>query len=121
MKISTYCRSTVSCRNSIITRSSDGPSDTRNTKVVDIYHTLNEYTNNITVYDPWPDAETVKKIYGIHVEKSLPDDKFDAIILCVAHNVFAALNVRSLLKEPKKGVVYDVKGFFSKDVVDGRL
>ena len=96
-------------------------SDTRNTKVVDIYHTLNEYTNNITVYDPWPDAETVKKIYGIHVEKSLPDDKFDAIILCVAHNVFAALNVRSLLKEPKKGVVYDVKGFFSKDVVDGRL
>lgn len=96
-------------------------SDTRNTKVVDIYHTLNEYTNNITVYDPWPDAETVKKIYGIQVEKSLPDDKFDAIILCVAHKVFADLNVRSLLKEPEKGVVYDVKGFFNKDVVDGRL
>ena len=96
-------------------------SDTRNTKVVDIYHTLNEYTNNITVYDPWPDAETVKKLYGIQVEKNLPDDKFDAIILCVAHKVFTDLNVRSLLKEPEKGVVYDVKGFFSKDVVDGRL
>ena len=26
--------------------------DIRNTKVVDIYHTLTEYTNNITVYDP---------------------------------------------------------------------
>ena len=96
-------------------------SDTRNTKVVDIYHTLNEYTSNITVYDPWPDAETVKKIYGIQIEKSLPDDKFDAIILCVAHKVFADLNVRSLLKEPENGVVYDVKGLFSKDVVDGRL
>ncbi|MBR0123701.1 MAG: nucleotide sugar dehydrogenase [Bacteroidales bacterium] len=96
-------------------------SDTRNTKVVDIYHTLNEYTNNITVYDPWPDAETVKKLYGIQVEKSLPDDKFDAIILCVAHEDFVDLNVRSLLKEPEKGVVYDVKGLFSKDVVDGRL
>lgn len=96
-------------------------SDTRNTKVVDIYHTLNEYTNNITVYDPWPDAETVKKLYGIQVEKSLPDDRFDAIILCVAHEDFVDLNVRSLLKEPEKGVVYDVKGLFSKDVVDGRL
>ncbi len=27
--------------------------DVRNTKVVDIYHTLSEYTNNIDVYDPW--------------------------------------------------------------------
>ncbi len=95
--------------------------DTRNTKVVDIYHTLNEYTNHITVYDPWPDGETVKKIYGIQVEKCLPDDKYDAVILCVAHKAFADLNVRSLLKDPENGVVYDVKGLFSKDVVDGRL
>lgn len=27
--------------------------DVRNTKIVDIYHTLQEYTRNITVYDPW--------------------------------------------------------------------
>ena len=36
--------------------------DIRNTKIVDIFHTLKEYTNNITVYDPWADTERVKKI-----------------------------------------------------------
>lgn len=27
--------------------------DVRNTKIVDIYTTLQEYTNNVTVYDPY--------------------------------------------------------------------
>ena len=35
--------------------------DTRNTKVIDIYHTLSEYTENITICDPWADSESVKK------------------------------------------------------------
>ena len=41
--------------------------DIRNTKVVDIFHTLKEYTNNITVYDPWADTERVKKEYNISI------------------------------------------------------
>ena len=39
--------------------------DIRNTKVVDIYHTLEEYTKNIVVYDPWANAERVRHEYGI--------------------------------------------------------
>ena len=39
--------------------------DIRNTKVVDIYSTLSEYTSNITVYDPWANVDRVKKEYGI--------------------------------------------------------
>ena len=35
--------------------------DTRNTKVVDIYHTLREYTPNITIYDPW--VKTTRKMW----------------------------------------------------------
>ena len=46
-------------------------------------------------------------------------DRYDAVILGVAHKEFLALNVRSLVKEI--GIVYDVKGILPKEFVDGRL
>lgn len=97
--------------------------DIRNTKIVDIYHTLSEYTGNITVYDPWADATCVKHEYGIDVTsgdiKKL-SGKFDAVILGVAHKEFKDLDVRALLKDDK-GVVYDVKGVLDRNAIDGRL
>lgn len=97
--------------------------DIRNTKIVDIYSTLQEYTNNITVYDPWANAEQVKHEYGIDItSKKLEDLKgsFDAIILGVAHNQFRTMEIRSFLKE-ENGVVYDVKGILDRKIIDGRL
>ena len=96
--------------------------DIRNTKVVDIRSSLHEYTDNITVYDPWANVEAVKKEYGIDIISSGLDTlkgRFDAVILAVAHNEFAHYDVRSLLKEG--GVVYDVKGSLDRRMVDGRL
>ena len=93
--------------------------DIRNTKVVDIYSSLRVYTSNITVYDPWADAEHVMKEYNTPVVNTLPEGKFDAVILAVAHNEFLNLDIRSLLNE--KSVVYDVKGILPRDIIDGRL
>ena len=93
--------------------------DIRNTKVVDIYHTLKEYTSNITVYDPWAAADRVKREYGIDIVSELPEEKFDAVILAVAHKEFMDLDVRSLVREG--GVVYDVKGVLDREKVDARL
>ena len=93
--------------------------DIRNTKVVDIYHTLQEYTGNITICDPWATPERVKKEYGIDVVREIPADKFDAVILAVAHREFQGVDVRSLVGEG--GVVYDVKGVLDRDQVDARL
>ena len=93
--------------------------DIRNTKVVDIYHTLQEYTGNITICDPWATPERVKKEYGIDVVREIPADKFDAVILAVAHREFQGVDVRSLVREG--GVVYDVKGVLDRDQVDARL
>lgn len=94
--------------------------DIRNTKVVDIYHTLQEYTGNITVYDPWADASRVKKEYGIDTVASLPDgEKFDAVILAVAHNEFSSVDFSSLVNG--NGVIYDVKGILPRDIIDARL
>lgn len=93
--------------------------DIRNTKVVDIYHTLQEYTGNITVYDPWANAAHVKHEYDIDVTNDLPVGKFDAVILAVAHNEFLKMNVKDFANET--GVIYDVKGILPRDIVDGRL
>ena len=94
--------------------------DIRNTKVVDIYRTLEEYTKNITVCDPWADPERVEKEYGIRVRGlEFRVEGFDAIILAVAHDQFKEMDVKSLLKP--NGVIYDVKGVLPRDIVDGRL
>ena len=93
--------------------------DIRNTKVVDIYHTLSEYTQNITVYDPWANKEHVQHEYGIGVTNALPNEQFDAVILAVAHKEFLDMDVKTLVKSD--GVIYDVKGILPKDIVDGRL
>lgn len=97
--------------------------DIRNTKVIDIYHTLQEYTTNITVYDPWANPEKVKEEYGIQLCSSpieLPSSSFDAVTLCVAHEEFRSFDVKGFLKN-KEGVIYDVKGFLDRKIVDGRL
>lgn len=96
--------------------------DIRNTKVVDIYHTLREYTDNITVYDPWANPEAVTHEYGLAVTSDqLAEGRYDAVILAVAHKQFLEIDVRSLLADPEKGVVYDVKGILPREVIDGRL
>ena len=93
--------------------------DIRNTKIVDVYHTLSEYTPNITVYDPWADKGKAAAEYGITIVNDLPGEKFDAIILGVAHRQFENINLKALLRE--KAVVYDVKGVLPRAIVDDRL
>ena len=93
--------------------------DIRNTKVVDIYHTLAEYTDKITVYDPWVDPDIVRQEYGIEVVKDLPPQKYDVCIAAVAHKQFNEMDLLSLLNPLH--VIYDVKGMLAREIVDGRL
>ena len=98
--------------------------DIRNTKIVDIYNTLREYTNNITVYDPWADASHVKHEYNINISGvsfEILKGKYDAVILGVAHNEFIGKDIRALLADRENGVVYDVKGVLDREQIDGRL
>lgn len=98
--------------------------DIRNTKVVDIYSTLQEYTNNITVFDPWANTKQVEHEYGIQLSTEKIESlkgKFDAVVLSVAHNEFKKENLRHFLKDENQGVVYDVKGMIERSQIDGRL
>lgn len=96
--------------------------DTRNTKVVDIYHTLTEYTRNITVYDPWANPEAVEHEYDVRVIKDkneIEGRQYDAVILAVAHEEFLSLGIEKLTRD--NGVIYDVKGVLPGEIVDARL
>ena len=96
--------------------------DVRNTKVVDIYNTLSEYTNNITIFDPWANNDVVKHEYGVECTAdwdAVKSQKYDAIILAVAHKQFEGINFREMLAE--NGVVYDVKGVLPREQADARL
>ncbi|MBR3938644.1 MAG: nucleotide sugar dehydrogenase [Bacteroidales bacterium] len=93
--------------------------DCRNTKVADIVKALNEYNLNIDIYDPWASPAIAKHEYDIDITNELPTSKYDAIILAVSHKEFAELDVKAFGNE--KHVIFDVKGFLDKEVVDGRL
>lgn len=93
--------------------------DIRNTKAIDIYHELKTYDLNVDVYDPWASTDEVRHEYGINSDTSLPDKKYDAVILAVSHKTFESLPLEVI----KKGnsVIYDVKAVLPKETVDGRL
>ncbi len=93
--------------------------DIRNTKVIDIISELISYNTKVDVYDPWAQPEEVLHEYGINSFNQLPQQKYDAIILAVAHKTFASLGIDDLAKT--KSVIYDVKAFLDKESVDGRL
>ena len=92
--------------------------DCRNTKIVDIVKALKEYNLNITIYDPWVNSALAMHEYGIEIRNELPVDKFDSLILGVAHKEFKTLNVPALGKE--NCVIYDVKWVLNCKV-DGKL
>lgn len=93
--------------------------DVRNTKVIDIYRALEEYHIALTVCDPLADSAIAKREYGIDIVNEWPEEKFDTVILAVAHQQFEEMDVMSLLKE--KHVIFDVKGMLDRDKVDARL
>ena len=82
----------------------------KDSKVIDIYRTLENFTAHIVIYDPWADPHRAEEEYGIKVEtnrENLPKNN-DVVVLCVAHNEFLQMNIADYLKED--GIIYDVKG-----------
>ncbi|MGA9213153.1 nucleotide sugar dehydrogenase [Kaistella sp.] len=82
--------------------------DVRNTKIVDVISALEDYGTTVTTYDPWANSAEVKHEYGIESTSEIPTERFDAIILGVAHKEFLKLNLEQLKNE--NAIVYDVKG-----------
>ena len=96
--------------------------DIRNSRVIDVINELREFGVNVDVYDPWADKEEVKREYGLDLIEGdkLQIENYDGIVLAVAHKEFRELENKFKEKRDNQ-VVYDIKGFFDKSLVDGRL
>lgn len=96
--------------------------DIRNTRVIDIINEFREYGANIDVFDPWVDREEAKAEYGLELTPEPALGKYDAIVLCVAHQQYKDYCLKTLRKLGRREcVLYDIKSLYPISWVDGRL
>jgi len=87
--------------------------DLRNTKVVDILNTLDTYHVNVDIYDPWIEPDLAKQEYAISMLEQPYENKYDAIILAVAHDDFRAMGIDKIKKFGKtNSIIFDIKYLF---------
>lgn len=92
--------------------------DVRNTKVVNVITALCDYGIAVEVFDPLANPATVEHEYGIKIREQAPTDKFDAVVLAVAHKEFENIDLKQFVKP--LNIVYDVKGILGEQA-DGTL
>ena len=94
--------------------------DCRNTKVVDIATELEEFGCKVDIYDPWASPEIVRHEYGKEMISGIdPDKDYAAVIACVSHDQFKTFDFKKY--HDRGAVVFDVKNFVDRELVDGRL
>ena len=94
--------------------------DLRNSKVVDVIQELQAYGLTVDVMDPQASPQGVSAEYQLSLKPfAMAPQKYDGVVLAVAHKEFLALDPRDYLKP--QGVLYDVKSVLPKDWVHGRL
>jgi UDP-N-acetyl-D-galactosamine dehydrogenase len=92
--------------------------DIRNSKVIDIYTELRNFGMNVDVFDPHAGQHEVFEEYKIRlVDKPT---NYDVIILAVSHKEFQELNILALKNKPS-AIVFDIKGFLDRNIIDARL
>ena len=93
--------------------------DIRNTKIIDVFKELTEFGLIVDIYDPEANTVEVKNEYDVDLINNL-DNKYDGILLAVAHQAFTQVNL-SNLKKDKSAIVFDLKGFLHRNEVNARL
>lgn len=90
--------------------------DTRNTRVVDIVHELQEYGIDPVVSDPVADTAEGKRLYGIDFVGLDAVRNMDAVVFAVAHKEFRSFAPADLdvFFAPGGRVLIDVKGIFNR-------
>lgn len=94
--------------------------DIRNSRVVDIFKELNQFGLYVDVYDPHADRSEVKHEYHIDLVDNIDNNQYDVIVLAVSHKEFLNLNYESH-KKNSNSIIYDIKSFLDRSIVDGRL
>ena len=92
--------------------------DFRNSKVFEIIHQLKAEGANVAAFDPYANAIEVFQKHQVQLITAF--EKYDVILLAVAHDFFKALDYTSLKTSPE-AIVYDTKAFLDRSIVTARL
>ncbi|MFD1816897.1 nucleotide sugar dehydrogenase [Pseudarcicella hirudinis] len=93
-------------------------SDFRNTGVLNVYRELTDFGLNVSVYDPLINGEEVFLEYGIKLIET-PEEDYAGIMLSVAHEAFRNFGIEEYRN--RGTLIFDVKSFWDKELVDERL
>jgi len=93
--------------------------DIRNSKVIDIYNELIQYGIKVDVHDPHANFKDVKEEFNIELTSTLAK-KYDSIILAVSHSEYLSIDFKDISNEDRL-VIFDIKSFLPRDIVDARL
>ena len=97
-------------------------SDTRNTKIFDLYNFIESSGLKCDIYDPVADCEEVYKNYKIRLIENISKNKYEAILIAVPHKEFIKMRIKDIkmLLKPN-GVIYDLKSIFDRKDSNLRL
>ena len=96
--------------------------DLRNSKVHDIIKNLVKAEAIVDTFDPWVDLKPQKSRRHFNDFKKILKNKYDGIILAVAHDQFIKLNIKDIKSLCKQQhIIYDLKHIFEKSEVEIRL
>jgi len=96
--------------------------DLRNTNIVSLINEFESFDSNVEVYDPWVNKEEAKSELGIEIIDKPGTNKYDAIVVAVAHNEFKKMSIKEIKSFGKdKFILYDIKYLFDSHESDGRL
>ncbi len=90
--------------------------DLRNSRVIDVIQELREFGVQVQVCDPQAEHDEAEEEYGVSLTPFAELAPADAVIVCVAHSEFAALDIAGYQKllKPDARVLIDVKGVVDK-------
>ena len=91
--------------------------DIRNTRVIDIVKTLQEYQMDVQLHDPLADKREAFDEYGVKLVERTQSKAGQAVILAVAHAQYKQAGWQCILPllVGNKGVVFDVTGCLDRN------
>ncbi|AHD03590.1 Vi polysaccharide biosynthesis UDP-N-acetylglucosamine C-6 dehydrogenase TviB [Leisingera methylohalidivorans] len=96
--------------------------DLRNTRVIDVVRSLEEYGAAVDVYDPHADPEEAQAEYGIPLVAAPGQGAYAGVVLAVAHSEFREMGAAAVRGLGTEGaLIYDLKYVLAPDQADLRL
>jgi len=89
--------------------------DIRNTRVAELVKGLQGYHANVDIHDPWVSSESAMEEYSLNLVEEPQAEKYDAIVLAVAHDCFREAGLKQIRHYAKaQHVLFDVKYLFPR-------